>query len=78
MSDVYRRLAKKLDDLPNGFPATERGVEIEILKKIYAPEEAEMALKMRPVPETVEAIAKRLEKPASEMQSILDDMTRKG
>jgi len=78
MSDVYRRLAKKLDDLPNGFPATERGVEIEILKKIYAPAEAEMAMQMRPVPETAEDIAGRLGKPVSEMQSILDDMTRKG
>jgi electron transport complex protein RnfB len=78
MSDVYRRLAKKLDDLPNGFPETERGVEIEILKKIYAPAEAEMALQMRPVPETAADIAGRLGKPVSEMQSILDDMTRKG
>jgi electron transport complex protein RnfB len=78
MSDVYRRLAKKLDDLPNGFPATESGVEIEILKKIYTPEEAEMALKIRPVPETVEAIAQRLGKPVSEMQSILDKMIQKG
>lgn len=33
--DVYRKLAKKLDELPNGFPATDNGVEIEILKKIF-------------------------------------------
>jgi len=76
--DVYRKLAKKLDELPNGFPATDSGVEIEILKKIFTPDEAEMALKIRPLPETAEAIAQRLEKPLREMRSILDKMVGKG
>jgi Na+-translocating ferredoxin:NAD+ oxidoreductase RNF subunit RnfB len=78
MEDVYTRLAKKLDELPNGYPATESGVEMKILKKIFAPEEAEMALQMRPMPETVEAVAERLGKSIDEMQAILDDMTEKG
>jgi len=78
MSDVYRRLAKKLDELPHGYPSTESGVEIKILKKIFSPEEAEMALKIRPVPEPAEAIAQRLGKPLPEMQEILDTMVRKG
>lgn len=78
MSDVYERLAKRLDDLPHGFPSTESGVEIKILKKIFSPDDAEMALKMRPVPETAEAIAERLGTPLSEMQAILDAMVRKG
>lgn len=78
MLDVYKRLAKKLDDLPNGFPATESGVELKLLKKIFEPEEAEMALKIKPIPETVETIAKRLEKPIDEMKAILDNMAEKG
>jgi len=78
MTDVYERLAKKLDELPQGFPSTESGVEIKILKKIFSPEDAEMALKIRPVPEPAEAIAQRLGKPLDEMQAILDTMTRKG
>jgi Fe-S-cluster-containing hydrogenase component 2 len=78
MSDAYERLAKKLDELPQGFPSTESGVEIKILKKIYSPEEAEMALKLKPVPETAESIAQRLGKTLSEMQDILDTMVRKG
>ena len=44
MSDVYQRLAKKLDELPNGFPATESGVELKILRKIFTQEEAEMKI----------------------------------
>jgi hypothetical protein len=30
--DVYYRLAKVLDTLPNGFPSTEDGLEIKLLK----------------------------------------------
>jgi len=78
MNDVYKRLAQKLDGLPNGFPATENGLELRILQKIFTPEEAEMALKIRPLPETAEAIAERLGKPTTEMESILDDMSKKG
>jgi Fe-S-cluster-containing hydrogenase component 2 len=78
MTDVYTRLAKRLDELPNGFPSTESGIELKMLKKIFTPDEAEMALKMRPMPETVEAIAERLGKPVAEMQKILDNMVEKG
>lgn len=78
MNDVYKRLAEKLNALPNGFPATESGVELTILRKIFSPEEAETALKLRPIPETVEAIAERLGKPLDEIQSMLDTMVHKG
>jgi electron transport complex protein RnfB len=38
MSDeIYRKLAKMLDTLPNGFPSTESGVEIKLLKGIFRP-----------------------------------------
>ena len=78
MTEVYELLAKKLDELPHGFPSTESGVEIKILKKIFSPEEAEMALKIRPLPEPAAAIAQRLGKPLDEMQAILDSMVRQG
>ena len=78
MTDVYKRLAQRLDELPNGYPSTESGVEVKILEKIFTPEEAEMTLKMRAMPETVEAIAERLEKPVDEMQAILDNLVDKG
>jgi Na+-translocating ferredoxin:NAD+ oxidoreductase subunit B len=78
MDDVYKRLATILDQMPNGFPATETGVELKILQKIFAPEEAEMALKLKPVPETAEVIAKRVGMPVTETESILDIMAKKG
>jgi hypothetical protein len=36
MIDSYKKLAEKLNRMPNGFPATESGVEIRILKKYLA------------------------------------------
>ena len=32
MTDVYKRLARKLDKLPHGFPPTDSGVELQILR----------------------------------------------
>jgi Na+-translocating ferredoxin:NAD+ oxidoreductase RNF subunit RnfB len=77
MADVYRQLAKRLDELPQGFPETESGVELKILKKIFSPENAKMALKLKAVPETAEAAAKRLEMPVEDMRRSLDDMAEK-
>jgi electron transport complex protein RnfB len=78
VEDVYKRLARTLDELPSGYPETESGVELRILRKIFTPEEAEMALKMKSVPETVEKVAERLGKSLPEMQTILDSMFQKG
>ena len=57
--DVYRRLQERLDDLPVGYPATASGVELRILKRLFTPEEAEVALALSAAPETAEAIARR-------------------
>lgn len=76
--DVYERLARVLDKLPQGFPATESGVELKILRKIFEPDEAEMALQVSPLPETAEAVSKRLDRPFLETRAILDGMAHKG
>ena len=78
MTDVYRRLAKRLDGLPQGFPATTSGIEIKILKKIFAPDDAEMALKLKPIPETAARIARRLKKPEDDLRTELDGMASRG
>ena len=78
MQDLYQELAKKLDDMPNGYPPTENGVELKILKKIFTPEEAEFWLKLKLIPETAGAIAERLGATLGEIQSKLDNMAVKG
>ena len=37
MTDVYKKLAKHLDNLPAGYPSTESGVELRILKAPVLP-----------------------------------------
>lgn len=78
MADIYKRLAKKLDGLPHGFPATKSGVELRILRKIFSAEDAEFAVKLKPLPETADQIAHRLHRPAELVQAILDQMAANG
>ena len=59
-ADVYRRLQQRLDELPVGYPATESGVELRILRRLFTPEEAEVALVLSAIPESVETIQRRL------------------
>jgi electron transport complex protein RnfB len=78
-AEIYRRLQRHLDDLPVGFPATESGVEIRILKRLFTPEEAELALALSAVPETVEKIRERLPgRTPDELELVLDRMAAKG
>lgn len=75
--DIYRQLARKLDSLPQGFPAAKDGLELEILQWIFTPTEAAVALNLSPAPEPVNVIAERLGKSEQEMDAILDDMRLK-
>jgi len=76
--DIYERLAKFLDNLPGGFPRTESGVEIRILKRLFTEDEAVLIFSLRPMPEPVERIAKRAKLPPSEIADRLHEMSRKG
>lgn len=46
-TDVYRELQQHLDSLPVGFPATESGVEIRLLKHLFTSEEAKIASNLK-------------------------------
>jgi len=78
MTDVYQNLARHLDNLPAGFPETETGVEIRILKRLFTPREAGIAAGLVMMPETVSAIAGRLKMDEAELAPVLYDMSRKG
>jgi electron transport complex protein RnfB len=76
--DVYRKLAQKLDAIPNGFPQTESGIELKLLAKICTPEEASLASEMRLIPESAEQIAQRIGRDPAETTTRLEEMVRKG
>lgn len=80
-SQIYRDLQKRLDKLPIGFPATESGVEIRILKHLFTPEEAKIAAQLSMIPEPISRIHKRMGKsdvPIQELERVLDHMVDKG
>ena len=49
--DVYKKLAERRDNLPGGFLSTRNGVELRILRQLFTPEEAGLALHLNMVPE---------------------------
>ncbi len=77
-SDVYERLATHLDDLPGGFARTEGGVELRILRRLFTPEEAEIAVHLTVIPEEARVVARRARVPVSQAAAHLDAMDRKG
>ena len=77
-TDVYTRLREFMDTLPAGFPATPTGVEIRILKKLFTPEQAELAMKLGREPEEVQEIAVRIGMDEPELARRLEEMAQKG
>jgi len=76
--EIYRKLAQRLDTIPNGFSATESGVELRILAKIFTPEEAALATVMRMTCESAADIGVRAGLDAKTAYRRLKKMTRKG
>jgi ferredoxin len=75
---IYERLAKHLDNLPGGFPRTESGVEMRILRRLFSVEEADMAAHLTMRPEPAAKVAARLERDPEQTAKLLDEMSHKG
>ena len=76
--EIYRKLAQRLDTIPNGFPTTESGVELRVLAKIFTPEEAAVASVMRITYESAVDIGARAGLDTKTAYRRLKKMTRKG
>ena len=77
-TDIYEKLAKHLDNLPAGFPRTETGVEMRILRRLFTPEDAEFAMHLTLIPEESRVIARRAKIPVEEAARRLEEMEKKG
>jgi len=77
-ADVYEKLAQHLDNLPAGFPRTDSGVEMRILRRLFSPEEAELATHISLIEEDARVIARRAGLPVEETARRLDGMEKKG
>jgi len=61
-NEIYRKLQKYLDSLPIDYPKTESGVEIRILKHLFTPQEAEIALNLKIIPQEPKAMFRPFKK----------------
>ena len=75
---VYRQLAQRLDALPNGFPATESGIELDLLARLFTASEAELVSQLKLVFETPELIADRCALDVNEIKPLLKQLARRG
>ncbi len=77
-ADPYRALADALDRLPNGYPRTESGVEILILRKLFTAGEARLASLLGRESESFEAIAARACRAGPDTRRQLIAMAKRG
>ena len=78
MPDIYEELRERLDMFPQGFPSTKSGVEIEILRDLFSPDEAQVMLALGPSPEPVSSVAGKMGRDEEELGKQLYDMSRRG
>lgn len=82
--DVYQALQRHMDTFPIRFPEREGGAEIRLLKRLFTPQEAKIATKLKwsmYPSETVDDIYPRLKDTGiseAELEATLDEMAKKG
>lgn len=76
--DIFRKVQEQLDQYSIGFPATESGVEIEILKLLFTEPEAQLFSQMTGEPETSASVAERVGQPVEKVADELENMALKG
>lgn len=80
-SNVYRQLQEHLDKMPVGYPATKSGVEINLLKRIFTPEQAKISLHLDYKYRTIDQIfqtAKAEVTSIEKLNHVLDEIVSNG
>ncbi len=77
-NDVYVRLREFLDGLPAGLPASESGMELEVLKALFTEEDAELVMQLRYFPEPPSVISGRWGIPEKDAADRLASLARRG
>lgn len=76
--ESYEKFLKKIENLPIKTARTQSNVEVEILKRLMTPEEAEIGSHLSGLPEPAAVIAERASMDETELKKMLDSMVRKG
>jgi len=75
---IYHQLRERIDQYSIGFNATESQVEIEILKKLFTPEEAQMYMHLERSLKPVGFIAQKAGMETEAAAAMLEKMTKNG
>ncbi|MFX0005593.1 MAG: ATP-binding protein [Candidatus Hermodarchaeota archaeon] len=81
---IYHELHKKIDEsMPIGFPSSEDGKEIRLLKMLFTTEEAKIAMNLGSIGEPLKRIHRRVNRSGisislEELEKILDRLAEKG
>ncbi|HPS58739.1 MAG TPA: 4Fe-4S binding protein [Spirochaetota bacterium] len=78
MKDIYRILQERLDLYSFGFPKSESGDDITLLKKLFTEDEAGIFLMLTPKLETADEIIRRIGIPDTGFAAKLEDMASRG
>jgi Pyruvate/2-oxoacid:ferredoxin oxidoreductase delta subunit len=81
--DVYDKLKQEINKMPIPYSETKSGVELRLLTHLFTPAEAEIALNLNIMPETLDRIHKRVHKSGiaisrEELEDVLDTLVKKG
>ena len=76
--NIYRQLQQRLDFYSMGFPATESGIELKILKYLFSEDDARMFLALSHKLEMTSSIASSLNQPVEKVATQLDGMAERG
>ena len=78
MENIYEKLRDRLDTFSSGYPKTDSGIEIDILKKLFTDDEAALFLELYPFLESPENVAQRLGRDQQTVAAIMDSMAKNG
>ena len=78
MKDLYERLREKLDDLAAGFPATDTGVELRILRRLFSEKDAKLFLKLAPMLQSPAEAAEANGLDPEETAEHMEEMAKRG
>ncbi|MCB2185612.1 MAG: 4Fe-4S binding protein [Deltaproteobacteria bacterium] len=76
--ELFQKLRAQLDGYSIGFPAVNSGVELEILRRLFSEEDAQLFTCLSPRLETPAEAAARLERNEAELAAQLDRMAESG
>jgi electron transport complex protein RnfB len=76
--NAYVVLAKRLDEMPQGYPATEDGIELKLLEYLFSVEEAALASKLRVALESSSEVSQRIGFEPAQTYKLLKGMAKRG